>query len=137
MTPPIEDLAATHLACFGPEKAWDASAFRRYIDQPAIMVIGDATCFAVLQHVAGEAEILTLATHPTHQRQGRAAALIDHFPDYVPDLIAVFLEVDTTNAAARALYASCGFHQVGQRAAYYTHRDGPKTDALILRKDLT
>jgi ribosomal-protein-alanine N-acetyltransferase len=42
----------------------------------------------------------------------------------------LFLEVRTSNDAARALYASRGFVPVGRRRAYY--RD-PLEDALVLR----
>ena len=46
---------------------------------------------------------------------------------------ALYLEVRDSNAAARALYGSLGFTQVGRRRGYYQH---PTEDALLLRRDL-
>ncbi len=48
----------------------------------------------------------------------------------------MFLEVDTENAPALALYARFGFVQVGQRAGYYRRNDGTRTAAAIMRKAL-
>jgi len=48
-------------------------------------------------------------------------------------LLVIFLEVRASNAAARRLYASRGFHEVGVRPNYYKR---PVEDALVLRRDL-
>jgi ribosomal-protein-alanine N-acetyltransferase len=45
----------------------------------------------------------------------------------------MFLEVSTTNTAARALYGQAGFAQVGLRRQYYA--DG--SDALVLSRRLS
>jgi ribosomal-protein-alanine N-acetyltransferase len=44
---------------------------------------------------------------------------------------AVYLEVRTSNQAARALYESRGFRMVGRRRSYYQQ---PTEDALVLRR---
>jgi len=44
----------------------------------------------------------------------------------------MFLEVDSRNRPAIALYQAAGFHQKGMRKAYYS--DG--SDALIMQADL-
>ena len=44
-----------------------------------------------------------------------------------------FLEVRESNRAARALYASRGFTEIGRRQAYYRR---PVEDALVLRRVL-
>ena len=41
-----------------------------------------------------------------------------------------------SNAAARALYAACGFTEAGRRKAYYTLPDGGREDAFLLTRDL-
>ena len=46
---------------------------------------------------------------------------------------ALYLEVRESNSAARALYESLGFEQVGRRRGYYQY---PSEDALLLRRDL-
>ena len=43
-----------------------------------------------------------------------------------------FLEVRESNLAARALYRSAGFSEVGRRPGYYTR---PREDALLLRHE--
>jgi len=81
-----------------------------------------------------EAEIADLAVAPKARRRGVGRVLLDHV---LVDLsahgvAAVFLEVRESNSAARALYASRGFHSVGRRSGYYRH---PPEDALILKRE--
>ncbi len=64
-----------------------------------------------------EFEILSLATHPKHQRKGVARALIHEFCSaHRGD---VFLEVRESNHGAIAFYKSMGFGKTGVRHAYY------------------
>ena len=49
---------------------------------------------------------------------------------------AMLLEVSAENAAALSLYRKLGFVEVGRRKAYYTHDDGTRTTALVMRRDL-
>jgi ribosomal-protein-alanine acetyltransferase len=64
-----------------------------------------------------EFEILSIATHPRHQRKGVARALIHDFCSHHKG--DVFLEVRESNAAAIAFYESLGFGRTGVRHAYY------------------
>ena len=45
-----------------------------------------------------------------------------------------FLEVADTNAAARALYASAGFVEVGRRPGYYRSAGAAPRDAILMRR---
>lgn len=45
----------------------------------------------------------------------------------------MWLEVRESNAAARAMYASAGFAEVGRRARYYSK---PVEDAIVMRVEL-
>jgi ribosomal-protein-alanine N-acetyltransferase len=69
------------------------------------------------------------------RRSGIGALLLDGAIAAVrrSDVDTLYLEVRDSNAAARALYASRGFVEVGRRREYYRK---PKEDALVLRLDL-
>lgn len=120
MTP--AGLAQTHAAAFG-EAAWDQASFADYLAKSFHWVFGDDRCFAVLKVIADEAEILTLATHPDDQGQGRATDLMQNILQEMRRMgvTHLFLDVAEDNAAARALYARCGFEQYATRHNYYAN----------------
>lgn len=135
---PLQDavhLAGLHESAFSPAigAAWDAPAFAALLRQDSVRAFGTAAGFILLQSVAEEAEILTLAVHPKARRSGLARALIEQAQDTL-SVARVFLEVAEDNAPARALYAACGFTETGRRSAYYKRPDGSRVDALILQR---
>ena len=81
-----------------------------------------------------EADVMNVAVHPEHRRQGIAEDLICTLVEELKKrgIHALLLEVRATNAPAIALYEKLGFQQVGLRKNYYRN---PKEDALILRKE--
>ena len=86
------------------------------------------------QSVMGESDMMNVAVHPDHRRQGIAEKLV---LSLVEELKAaqnhsLTLEVRASNAPAIALYEKLGFRQVGLRPKYYRN---PREDALILRKE--
>ena len=130
-----EILAAIHRAAT-PEAAWSADAWRSLLAAPGararIAMDGAVPVgFLHLRRAAGEAEVVMIATHPSAQRRGIAAALLE---DAVSALGGgtLFLEVAERNHAARALYAGFGFEPVGRRPGYYLTASG-RQDALVLR----
>lgn len=135
---PLQDavhLAGLHESAFSPAigAAWDAPAFAALLRQDSVRAFGTAAGFILLQSVAEEAEILTLAVHPKARRSGLARALIEQAQDTL-SVARVFLEVAENNAPARALYAACGFTETGRRPAYYKRPDGSRVDALLLQR---
>jgi len=133
-------LAALHAQSF--DAAWSEAAFSALLAGPgeiAIMAVEDATPigFILCRAAAGEAEVLTLATAPTHRRRGVGAALVDAAIGRAKaaGAGALFLEVAEDNAAAIALYAGRDFVGVGRRPGYYAGPGG-RIDALVLRRDL-
>lgn len=90
--------------------------------------------YAALLLVAGEAELLRIATSPAVRRQGVARALLLESLEQLRARHAALchLEVREDNGPAIALYESAGFVHVGRRSTYY--RDG--TAALLYLKDL-
>jgi [ribosomal protein S18]-alanine N-acetyltransferase len=89
----------------------------------------------LLARVAAEdAEVLTLAVEPGARRQGIARTLLlaAITEARARGATALFLEVATTNVAARELYRQAGLSEVAKRRRYYA--DG--SDAIVLRMKL-
>ena len=126
-------MAALHAAAFPAGEHWDAAAFAAQLGQPSVFGLLDERGGLVLARIAAdEAEILTLAVHPSARRQGLGRDLLDRSLAEAGGrgAAAMFLEVAESNAAARALYAAAGFAPVGRRQGYYASG----ADALILRR---
>lgn len=137
MTP--ADMAETHAAAFTRARPWRAGEFAGLIAQPTCHVFGDARCFAVIRVIADEAELLTIATHPRHQRGGLARACMETWQDAAAELGArrAFLDVAADNRAAIALYAACGYAPCGSRPGYYRRDGADAVDAILMARALT
>jgi len=130
-----EDLAALHARCFDrTPPPWSSAAFAAACAAPETILLTDCDAFLLGRTAAGEAELLTLAVAPEARRHGLARRLCQRFADAARARGAqrAFLEVAADNAAARALYAACGWREVGLRRRYYAGM----VDALTLRLDL-
>ena len=94
---------------------------------------GEVIGHAVLSVAAREAHLLNICIGMTAQRQGHGRALAEHMIARAigRGALAMFLEVRPSNAAARHLYMSLGFDEVGLRRRYYPAVDG-REDAKIL-----
>ncbi len=70
---------------------------------------------------APDAEIVSVATHPEHQRRGWARRLLEHFIQVakVQGVSNVYLEVRVSNGPAQALYHALGFKPLAVRRGYY------------------
>ncbi len=131
-----EALAATHAAAFTQSRPWTATEIAAFLDDRFTHLTGDARAFALVREIAGEAELLTIATHPDHQRQGHGRRIMDEWMRNAAQRGATtaFLEVAEDNAAARALYLACGFGLVGIRKAYYPRQKEAAVDALLMKR---
>ena len=130
-------LAQTHAAANTVDRAWSAEEFAALLQGAGVEVFGCAQSFVVARVVTDEAEILTVATHPSARHRGRARAALEacHAALRSRGVARVFLEVAEDNAAARALYVAAGYRETGRRAGYYA-RHGERVDALMLVRDL-
>lgn len=139
MTP--DALATLHARCFTTPPPWSADSFSVLLGDRHVFIVTapGAAAFVLGRVMAGEAELLTLATAPEARRTGLATALMARFDDEARARGAqtAFLEVAEFNGPARALYAACGWVKAGRRPGYYVGADGTKTAALILCKSLT
>lgn len=105
-------------------------------DRVLLVAECDGKCFGYVgaYSVCGETDILTVAVDPSVRRMGIGRKLLDALVDALdPDNDAVFLEVRESNDAARALYVSLGFVEVGRRRGYYKF---PTEDAIMYKKEL-
>jgi ribosomal-protein-alanine N-acetyltransferase len=94
--------------------------------------------FALVRGVLDEMEIILIAIDPDHRQRGLGGRLLDSVLAAAREtgVASVFLEQASPNLAARHLYVSRGFAEVGRRRDYYHGRAGDVADALILRLDL-
>ena len=80
-----------------------------------------------------EGELYRIAVLPAYRGAGLGRLLLAEFLAALADRGAdeCYLEVRAENTVAQALYASCGFLQVGRRKNYYKD---PRDDALVLKR---
>lgn len=137
--PDARTMAAIHAAAFTQTRPWSEDEFSGFLNDPLCFALGDAHCFALIRVVADEAELLTIATHPDHQRRGLARRLMSLWLRTARTKGAdrAFLEVAADNAPARALYDACGFQTCGMRKGYYARSDDTRMDAIVMASDLT
>lgn len=86
---------------------------------------------------AGECHVLNLCVHPKWQGMGLGRRLLRRLLALARTKGAdtAFLEVRVSNRLARALYASEGFCEIGERRGYYPARNG-REDAVVLARAL-
>lgn len=125
------------------DEPWNAAQMAELLASPGVSALvataddGAPAAFILCRLAAGEAEVLTLASLPSHRRQGLASTLLLAAEILLSAQGAnrLFLEVAEDNFPARSLYARAGFNAVGRRKAYYA-RGRERVDALVLRRDL-
>jgi [ribosomal protein S18]-alanine N-acetyltransferase len=133
----VPALVAIHSASF--DVAWDEAAMSPFVKAGQASVIGDPiTGFVIIADVLDEAEIMTLAVAPEHRHSGLAKTLLTTQFAVLrrAGTARIFLEVASDNQAARHLYQSLGFTQIGLRKGYYHRADGTREDALTFAKTL-
>ncbi|EAQ04488.1 ribosomal-protein-alanine acetyltransferase, putative [Pseudooceanicola batsensis HTCC2597] len=136
MTP--EALAALHRRCFDTPRPWTSAEFAALLATDTVFLTGDLHAFALGRVVAGEAELLTLATDPDRRRAGLGRRCLQAFEAAARarDAQEAFLEVAADNGPAIALYRSAGWRTTGRRRDYYRSPDGQRIDAGIMGKSL-
>lgn len=89
--------------------------------------------YAVLTTGADEAHLLNLSIAAAWQRRGLGRELLEYVIGLARELKVrkIFLEVRTSNTAARALYAHSRFREIGVRSGYYPAHTG-REDAIVL-----
>lgn len=98
---------------------------------------GSLAGYGVLMVGVKEAHLLNLSVAAEFQRRGLGRRLLDHFVELARGYEAgqIFLEVRSSNDAARALYVDAGFHTLSVRRGYYPG-DAGREDAILMGLDL-
>ena len=119
----INAVAKLHGACF--ERPWSAAELETTLSIPGTRALvasagSELVGFVVARSAGVEAEILSIAVCRDRRRSGLARDMLTGLDAHLDNqgVRNVFLEVDETNAAAIALYHSCGFAGVGVRRGY-------------------
>ena len=134
----VSDVAAMESASFSTP--WEASTFQRLLQEPSVELTvmtgaGALIGYSVLWCVLDEGEIANIAIAEEHRGAGLGRRLLEATLDRARGrgVRSVFLEVRASNTAARAMYTSRGFSEIGVRRGYY---DAPREDALVLKLEL-
>lgn len=122
------DFAWQILQCY-PALHWSKAALAETFAASTTVAFGNGFAVALFSKVLDEAELLLIATHPTHLKQGHASALLTSCLKAL-EPCTVFLEVRASNLAAQALYSKLGFIPYRKRPRYY--QDGE--DALLFKR---
>ena len=100
------------------------------------LVDGVVAAYGGMTCVLDEGGITNIATHPDYRRRGLASAVLSEMLCQAEkrEIENIFLEVRLSNEAARCLYLSKGFSELGVRKGFYRH---PPEDALqmVYRKN--
>ena len=87
--------------------------------------------FLVAHDIVGEWELENVVVQQRFQQRGIGQKLVDALVGAAEgNAASIFLEVRESNAAARKLYAKCGFQACGRRKDYYVD---PREDAILYR----
>ncbi|HEX4933918.1 MAG TPA: ribosomal protein S18-alanine N-acetyltransferase [Gemmatimonadaceae bacterium] len=142
----IDQVVAIERASFSDP--WSPRAFRDLIGRDDVLFdvavrpparregeVEAVAGFVIVYVVDSEGDLANIAIHASQRGRGEGRRLLRHAVAAVQarGVYFLYLEVRESNTAARALYESEGFVEVGRRSKYYVR---PVEDALILRKGL-
>jgi ribosomal-protein-alanine N-acetyltransferase len=123
-------------------EAWTSAQCLGMLSLPGVWLVvasvdGQDAGFSLARAIAGEAELLLLATHPAARRRGVAGALLRAVIEEARGrgVARLHLEVRSGNDAVW-LYRREGFEKVGERRDYYRGRSGQMFDAHTYARDL-
>ena len=129
--------AALHALAF-PDH-WSAPVLASWFADPAAVTLarfeGEAlVTFVLLNTVLGDADILTLATHPERRNEGLARDLLTAVIETLTarGVHRLTLDVAEDNLPARRLYERLGFTLDGRRKGYYAAGRVQPVDALLM-----
>lgn len=142
----LEALMLVMRASFDPQfgEAWSARQLLGTLDletsfaRQAVAGGEAATGFTLCRAAGPEVELLLIAVVPDQRGRGVGRLLVERAICDAGQRGAevLFLEVRENNLAARRLYQSVGFADVGRRADYYAGSSGDRFAAITMRRRL-
>jgi [ribosomal protein S18]-alanine N-acetyltransferase len=104
-------------------RLWEPKEFAYFLDHDCGLCLGDVEEGKVRAYflgllVAGDLDVVSIATDPAFRRQGLAEGLLRAALSY-PAVERAFLEVECRNTPALTLYKKLGFVVTATRKAYY------------------
>ncbi|BBD07648.1 ribosomal protein S18-alanine N-acetyltransferase [Desulfovibrio ferrophilus] len=134
----LADLVVLEQQCFSAP--WKEEQFLLGLEREVFKVFGlkdgdELVAYCSFYHVVDEMEILNIAVVPERRRHGAGRRLLSLVLQICLKMGIQngHLEVRVGNVAARALYASFGFQEIGVRKGYYPDNG---EDAILMRLDL-
>lgn len=136
----LDQVMAIERACFS--RPWERRIFEAEVVFPQALCLAALTLpgrqvvgYLIMWLVVDEAQIQNIAVHPAYRGQGIGKLLLRQGLMEARRRGGTWasLEVRPSNLAARRLYASLGFAEMGRRPAYYQPEG---EDALLLNADL-
>ena len=133
----IEAAADAEIRCFSVP--WSKESLKLLVSPIGFGLVatvdGTFAAYGGIMCVADEAQILNVATLPEYRRMGLAREILAglYAEAKARGAVTATLEVRESNAAARTLYLSEGFSEIGVRQNYYTN---PREAAIIMEKRL-
>ena len=137
----IDELAAAEKICF-PGDPWSRESFLEalgsgscYILCAKDMQLTKIVAYSVIFCIADQADLANIAVLPDCRGRKLGRRLLEKTLEkaYEMGVSEVFLEVRESNAAARGLYLSSGFAEIGVRRNYYS---APRENAVLMMKKL-
>ncbi len=102
---------------------------------PCVLKVGEALVgFVDYWIVKEEMHLINIAVDPAYRRLGLGSFMMEYLlrTSLEKGIQKIFLDVRTSNVAARALYQKFGFEKVGLRKRYYSDNN---EDALVMIKE--
>ncbi len=126
------DMAALYGRCF--HNPWEVDFFEERLSLTCIAegaFQGENLCgFILVQVIEGEGEILTFCVDEDYRGRGLGQHLLEKVVQQ-SQIQTCFLEVNTRNKRAIALYERVGFKKGALRKGYYKNSDQNFQDAII------
>ena len=131
------EIAGLEKVCFS--SPWSEASLKLLTGESGVGFVafsdGVLAAYGGMLTVLDEGQITNIATHPSFRRKGLARQILSAIEEYskAHAITLLSLEVRESNAAARALYSSCGWQEMGVRKNFYKL---PSENAVVMTKML-